>query len=225
MNWIPPESETDWQESLSAYLDNELSPEERRALEERLATDGRRAEQLRVLRETSEVLQAWRVETPPPDPAFVRELHKAMEKPVAMRHRRQFLTIFMPAQRWAFSAMIFLAGIVAGVGGLTFVQELSAPRPAKSESRPSQTASPRPDALNIPISPAQAEAIRHELCANDMKNRMIQELEQRDWQKARETLEYFVREYPDSKALRELRENDLLRRIDRQYPIHIAERN
>ena len=79
MTWKPPESEDAWLECLSAYLDGEMSVEDRRALEKVIETDPQRAEQLHALRQTSRLLEEWDVDAPEPQPAFLQQLDRTAE--------------------------------------------------------------------------------------------------------------------------------------------------
>jgi anti-sigma factor RsiW len=226
MNWMPPETEEGWQECLSAYLDGELEPEERRALEAHLAADPRRNEQLQSLRGLSRVLGEWSVEAPAPDPKHLRELCGALEERVERRPGGwswlSSLTGWGP--RWAFQAAIFLLGVLAGIVGPRLIGHPSGmgQPPAGREIASAPIARNEGAGLNAAISPDQADQLAREVKANGLRDSVIQGLDKNDWQTARQAFETLRRQYPDSGALRELEKNESLRWIKKQ--LVVAER-
>lgn len=123
MTWRPPESEREWQECLSAYLDDEMEPEGRHALEEYLKEDAVRASQLEELRGLSSVLQEWRVDAPEPEPGFRHKMADALEGR-AKRTRRTWLG-WLPAglrPRWQLNLVALLLCVSLGATGVLLLR-------------------------------------------------------------------------------------------------------
>jgi len=218
MTWKPPETEAGWQECLSAYLDDELGAEEARTLEVWLASDARRAEQLEALRGLSRVLREWSLEAPAPDPAHLRELRQALAE---RGPRRAWAWAAWPdfsgwRPRWAFQTAIFLLGVLVGVAGPRMIARpgaLSAPA-----GRAVASAAPAPrEELGLAISPRQSEQLAREVRAGGLRDAVMQGLDKQDWQTAREALDKLRQQYPDSQALRELKKDPSLRRLENQW--------
>jgi anti-sigma factor RsiW len=223
MNRKRPQTEEAWTELLSAYLDGELEADERRALESWLAEEPARARQMEELRRVGGLLQEWTVEAPEPDPALVR----ALIAPPA-RRRRPEAGKWGAAMFWFLRvpglahAAIFLLGMLVGIGAMQARQrthEISlaparAEAPAQTPERESQVAALAGPGESIP--PGQADRIWREVQAGNLKNRVMTRMNQGDFREAVKAWRELNEKYPDSGALRQLRERPAVRQLAQQ---------
>lgn len=222
MTWKPPKTEEDWQECLSAYLDDELAPEARRGLEACLDANPRRAEQLKSLRGLSQLLREWTVEVPAPKPDPLRELCGALEGRGTRRDEGRAVRAPFAGWglRWALGTVgtaLFLAGVLVGVMGPRLLGRVGAPGPLGGAQPAITAAAPRSEGLEIAMSPGQAEQLAREVKAAGLKDTVIRGLDKQDWRMAQEAFETLRRRYPDSQALRELQKDESLQKLGQQF--------
>ena len=216
MSWKPPESEKAWQEYLTAYLDGELEPDERRAFEQYLETDGDRAKQLQEMRRLSDVLQEWRVEVPEPNPSLAREVEKILKRETGGARKSWFGSFSEGLKvRWAFQAAVFLVGVLTGVLGGPLVQRAGFP------AKPGETIPPAPptviqtEVVNITISPAQANGLLREVQAGNLKERVISQMRSGNWEEARAAYKSLRDTFSDTLVFRELQKDSRLVQSER----------
>ena len=192
MNWKKPETENEWEEYLSAYMDGELSPDEKSGLEELLESNPEQAARLEKLKKTSRFLQEWEIDTPVPGAAFIREIRSQAspeENFSLISCFRQFkLQRAVPS---------FLAGMVVGILAITFINR-------DSGTVIFYKAEPEYVTSKYSISPAQADKLLTEVYAEGLKERMLNELKQQNIEAAFEVYKTLKEKYPDSQALEAL---------------------
>ena len=207
MIWKPPETEEAWQECLSAYLDGEMTLEEKNALENHLLKNPARAEQLEELRKLDSLLPQWGIEVQPPDKTFEEHL-------LATGRRGRSREVDSPRHiltpwklNWGFHAAVFLAGVF--VGGMImsmFIKTGEAPSRAESHPQILATSIPAEKTSSI-ISDSQAEVLLKEISASQIKDKMMDEVRKSNWEQATALYKSLKEQYPDTKACKDL-END-----------------
>ncbi len=217
MSWKPPDSEQAWLECLSAYLDYEINDEGRRALEQVLETDPRRAEQLRALRETARLLQEWEVGAPEPQPGFLQQLDRIAEDEsagcLARFHDGWFRKMSF---RWQFQAALFALGVLTGILGTIMVlggrsAQSGALAPVQAQGTTHLAASRQA------ISPSQAEDLLREGAANGIKAEVVREIRRRNWETAALAYEKLLIEYADTSVVANLERDREVRLLKKLY--------
>jgi len=217
--WHPPETEEAWQECLSAYLDDELADEERRALEDHLSRDEARAAQLETLRRASGLLRAWQVEAPEPDPSFRRNLEKTLGERTRIEsvpeHKKRSAGAFL---RLALRAALFAAGVLTGVAGTLLIGE----RPDSRRQEIAQVLTPSSPTVeivaeNLSIAPSQAERLLRAMQANGMKAQVVKELQEENWTSALGTAWELYRKHGDELSPQDFPREELRRLMEKQY--------
>jgi hypothetical protein len=211
MNWKPPESEHDWDEVLSSYLDGELSGEEEETLEGLLEKEPERRVQLEGLREASTCLRQWKVEVPEPDAGFLNRLDETRRRREGeARSKRTALSGWFGNLRPAFQTGLFAFGVFVGVLSTLSVQRFS---PSPLEPGIATSAKPEDDGAGTPepslVSPEQGRELLREVEAGNLVQRIVGHLRGRDWAEAAATYLELKKEYSNTLALDQL---------DRDYP-------
>jgi hypothetical protein len=204
MTWTPPKTEQDWDETLSAFIDEEFSPEDQKRIEEYLASSPLQTQQLRRLKGTSSLLSTWRVEVPESDADFVREFERSQEIEDQTPQTEGFgSSVRNQTIRWAFQSALFATGVLVGIVGTVLVKsEDSLPLSADTEYSPPQTT------VNVFVSPSQAETLLQETAASELVAQVKFRLREQEWGKAVAIYEDLMRKYPETLAASEL-EKDL----------------
>jgi anti-sigma factor RsiW len=201
MTWQQPETDQEWLECLSAYMDGELDDDEARAVAAALESNPERAAQLRTLRETRALMPAWDVDAPEPPPALLRRLEHA-DTPA--RPVRRFMPLRVQLQ-----AALFLVGLFSGIAGtLLYVRVSDVPG--------AHTASPPVVHVTVAeptISPQQAEVLMREVSAEGIKGDLLRQIRGRDWGAATETYGRLVEEYGDTSVVKALAEDRAVQRL------------
>jgi len=212
MTWKPPENEKAWQECLSAYLDGEMPPEERRELEQYLQKDAGRAAQLEELQRLSGVLSEWGITAPEPDPAFENKIRTHVTQNTS-RAKYFSLNIIIPWKfRWAAHAAIFLLGVLVGALFMSiFLMNLmkesgSFSPPGNIHAQRQVPAAPPETSLAI-ISSSQADALLREISAAQLKDQLMEQIGRKNWDQASSLYRSLSDRYRDTKVFKEL-END-----------------
>ena len=215
MSWKPPESEEEWQISLSAYLDGEMEPDERRTMEEYLESDRDRMEQLEMLRRTSHLLREWHVDIPDPDPTYVRDLRSEFESRSIQSQRSRFTRRFpVPALRWAVHAAAFLVGVGTGAMGLHFVANPAVPPKQELEIVRMPTVIVKPDVVNVTVSPGQAEGLLREVIAGNLRGQILEHARRRNWEGAVSVYQSLRETYSDTDVFRDLQQDQQLQQLE-----------
>jgi hypothetical protein len=167
------------------------------------------------------------VEAPAPEPRHMRELRDALAEGTP-RRALLWRDVFMGRKpRWALQAALFLLGVLVGIVGPRLIGRPGGmpPAPGGREVASVSAVPPEglPEGLNVAISPDQADQLAREVKADGLKDTVLQGLNKRDLQSARQAFETLRRQYPDSQALRELEKNEELRWLRRQ--LVVAERS
>lgn len=175
MTWNKPNTEDDWNEWISAYIDGELNDQDRRALESALAANPKRAEQVAAWRAMSVALEEWRVEEEPPTPAFLYALEKVERQP---RRKERRPAAGLGWRRLGFQGALFLLGAVCGIAvTLAVVHPANPEKDSDSETalvaEDIALASSRPT-----ISAGQAERLLQEVEAQKLKAQAIDAVRQ-----------------------------------------------
>lgn len=194
MVWKTPQTEQEWSESMSAYLDGEMSAEDRAALETVLQTDPERFEQLEAYRQTSSILQGWTVDAPEPSPAFLRQIQQA-EREKQEPFWKRFL---FPNIQW----LQFTMGVVTGVFALAVVQYAIHPNET-SNAAPGGAQTGALPVYNVFISQNQAENLMGEVTAAGLVAQMKTQLRNGQWNEAASTYQTLLDDHSDAKAFLE----------------------
>ncbi|HIJ74304.1 MAG TPA: hypothetical protein HPP83_09410, partial [Candidatus Hydrogenedentes bacterium] len=211
--WKPPESEDAWAECLSAYLDGELSPEERQGLERRLELEPARAVQLRGLKAMSEALRLWHIEAPEADPAFVGQCERVLaDREQVLTAQTERCRPFFSRFRWQAQAALFLLGALTGITGTLLCVWARGGQPAQHPAAFSRVLV-QPVIVMSAVSPQQAQGLFREVAAEDLKRAMLDNLHAARWDAALETYETLRTEYGDTAAAREMGLDPTLRRL------------
>jgi hypothetical protein len=122
---------------------------------------------------------------------------------------------------WPVAAVLFIAGMLAGVGGMKMMQRnqtlvVRVEQPAHPAGA-AQVALAEPEPEMPAISAAQAEALRREMQASALRDRILRALDRRDYAAAARDYRQLWENYRGSAALRQLGENPLLRRAAEQF--------
>ena len=199
MKWKTPVTEYEWEEYLSAYMDGELSGEEKTELDKLLESSPERASRLEELRKTSGFLKEWEIDTPVPEATFIREVRNQ----AAPEEKFNFISWFrsFKLQRVVPS---FLAGMVVGILTITFMNR---------DDRTIILYKPEPEYVTAKhsISPSQADVLLTEVYAEGLKEKILNKLKQQNIKAAFEVYKTLKAKYPDSQALKNLSENRRLR--------------
>jgi len=216
MTWKPPESEEAWQECLTAYLDGEMEPDERHALELYLERDIDRAKQLHEMRRLSDVMQEWRVDAPAPTPAFARRIEKFQEEEAGRARQSWFGRCFAGARfRWVFHTAVFLVGVLTGVLGRPLMHRAGLSAETNEPLPLVPAAVTRPEAVNIAISPAQANGLLREVQAGNLRERVIGQMRNGNWEEARATYKSLRDAFSDTLVFQELQKDTRLSKSER----------
>lgn len=199
MTWKIPETEEAWEEYLSAYMDGELSGEEKCKLEELLKSNPDQAARLEELRKTSGFLQEWEIDTPVPEATFIREIRNQ-----AAPEENFNLISWLRSFKLQRVVPSFLAGMVVGILTITFMNR---------DDRTIILYKPEPEYVTskYSISPNQADVLLTEVYAEGLKEKMLDELKQQNIKEALEVYKTLKAKYPDSQVLKELSKNRKLR--------------
>jgi anti-sigma factor RsiW len=212
-----PESGSDlWRERLSAYVDDEIPPEEREAVEKAVASDSDRAAELRSLQDLSRALQAWKVEALEPPGDLAREIEavragsgpgKAAETSFAslLEGGRRLPPPLLP--RWATQAAVFCLGVLTGVAGIAAWR----PEPPSGSHRrigasPAEGTAP-PPVVNVFITSSQAEGLLREVAAEEMGKDLMDSVRAGKGDRAIKIWQDLLRQYADTRAAKALAED------------------
>jgi anti-sigma factor RsiW len=216
MSWKPPESEEAWQECLTAYLDGEMEPDDCHALELYLEKDSDRAKQLHEMRRLSDVMQEWRVEAPEPNLSFIREIEKVQEKETGRVRTTRFASLFAGARfRWAFHTAVFLVGVLTGVLGGPLMQRAGVSAKPNEPLSLAPATVIRPEVVNIAISPTQADGLLREVQAGNLRERVISQMKNGNWEEARATYKSLRDAFSDTLVFQELQKDTRLSKSER----------
>ena len=190
----PAYSDEQWNELLSACVDDELGVDEAKELNDLLTRHPERAHQLDELRRLQGIAHHWRIAGAPP---FVPPAAQTSAKTRNLGQRTRI---------WGAMAATFLLGILLG----TFV----APGPGAPRSAmmtPSQVTpgiTPSPANLDTP-----AERLLDEARAGELRAQLAEHLQQGDWQSALGIYEKIVSTYPATRVANELKVDGRMRRL------------
>lgn len=189
MTWRPPQSETEWQEALSAYVDGELPPEDARGVEAACAAEPLRASQLESLRATRAMLQAWNPDTPPPAPDFLAELSAARRTSSGRGIRKARI----PVPRILSYAAVALIGIAIGaLGSQAFRVERNHPAGIAPPNIISTT--------RISADAQRAESLMREVRAESLRGKLVALMSARDWAQASSAYDDLISAWGDTDA-------------------------
>ncbi len=201
MTWKPPATELEWEECLSAYLDDELERDTAAALEAHLEHDAVRAAQLEALRKTSALLQTWTVDAPPPDDVLRAKMaknrvSKRLGEGTALRFRGT----------WRLAAA-FAMGVIAGAWMMGW-QRTPPPNP---EVRVVEQSPSTESTSTVPQ--AQANVVFKEVEAAALTQRIRQAAREGRWKNALEGLERMDTQYAGTEAAHDFAKEPVARRI------------
>ena len=220
MSWKPPESEVAWDEALSAYLDGELSDQERRGVEKALEKDARLSARLETYRSLSGLLRESRVEAAEPDGAFVREWKGVYEEGRRPVPARRPMAHVRPV--W-FRALSYAAILCIGIFLGAFADDLAKDRQIaapKETPTPSSPMTIRVVSATPAISPRQAANLIRENEAENLKNEVLKNIKRSEWKGAWAAGWKLGKEYSDTLNMDDLDGMDrdgVVRYIRRQY--------
>ena len=208
MVWKTPQTEQEWSECLSTYLDGEMNAEDRAALEAALRTDPERFAQLEAYRQTSSVLQGWNVDAPEPSPAFMRQIQEADRE-----KREPFWKRFLfPNIQW----FQFSMGVVTGVFALAIVQYVNQPS-ATLSTTPVNTQNGAQPVYNVFISQNQAESLMGEVTAAGLVSQMKTQLRNGQWDEAASTYQTLLDDHSDAKAFVEIKNSPAVQTFIKKF--------
>jgi len=225
MNWKPPESENEWAECLSAYLDGELPVEERRAVESHIESNPERATQLAELERTMAALREWDVDAPEPPQALWSHIED-VEREIGWREKPRPRGTAFPVRSlpWLLTAAVFLIGIFSGVLGTLLVlgpetPDITLPPQAHPGEDEMVLAETSPS-----ISANQAEDLFREVTATGIKDDLVSKIRRRDWKGAWAVYKRLVRDYHDTTAVARLDEDRDVRFFKKLSPEPVGDR-
>lgn len=208
MAWKIPQTEEQWMECLSSYLDGEMNVEDRAALEIHLQSDRERSQQLEEYQQTSALLQGWGVEAPEPNPAFLRQLKK-MEREKRDPFWKRYL---FPNMNW----VPFSAGAIAGVFALLLAQNtlfLAKPPGVSSGNAPEKSQ----PVYNVFISQNQAENLMGEVTACGLAAQIKTQLRNNQWEEAGATYQLLQKNYAETKAFLDVKNTPAVQTFIQKY--------
>jgi hypothetical protein len=208
MVWKIPQTEEQWSECLSAYLDGEMNEDGRAELEIHLLTDPERSRQLEEYRRACALLQGWGVDVPEPNPAFLRQLKK-LEREKREPFWKRYL---FPNMNW----VPFSAGVAVGACALLFAQSsivFSKPPGVSANDVPGKSQ----PVYNIFISQNQAENLMGEVTASGLTAQMKTQLRNNQWEAAAATYQLLLKNYPDTKAFLEVKNAPAVQTFVQKY--------
>jgi len=200
MNWKPPETEAEWDECLSAYMDGELDAVASAALEAHLESDVQRAQQLEALRQTSAMLQSWAVDAPAPS----TELRASLTD----RRRDQPRRIPVPLRSLARLAAAFALGALAGGWAMRSDDSATSNVPHAQVVQPPVSAP-----AEFTVSQDRADVVFKEVEAAALTQRIQQDARQGRWKNAVQGLERMKTQYAETEAAVTFTKNPMARRI------------
>ena len=198
MAWKMPQTEEEWMEYLSAYLDGELPFEERMALEEYLRNNPEQMQRLQGYQQMSSLLRAWTVTVPDPNPSFVKRMAQDTE------YREKPSTIWqwlgVPTFQWG----QFASGMIVGIFSLLILQAYLPIKTAQilSTSMPPANATP---VYNFHLSQEQAENLLQEVTAKGMVVELKTLILNRNWSQAAQAYQLLQENYANTKAFIEVK--------------------
>ncbi len=198
MAWKMPQTEEEWMEYLSAYLDGELPFEERKALEEYLQNNPEQMRRLQGYQQMSSLLRAWTVRVPDPNPSFVKRMAQETE------YREKPSTIWqwlgVPTFQWG----QFASGMIVGIFSLLILQAYLPIKTAQilSTSMPPANATP---VYNFHLSQEQAENLLQEVTAKGMVVELKTLILNRNWSQAAQAYQLLQENYANTKAFIEVK--------------------
>lgn len=192
MTWKTPETEEAWEECLSAYVDGEMSSDDRTELENILKSDPKRATQLEDLKKTSSLLREWKIDAPLPDAAFISEVRNQ-----AGQKRNSTLASWFRSFKVQHALPSFIIGVLVGI----LIVNQNVEPAVESETKPEQKVS------EYSISSSQTDELLEEVDAQALKGKILNELKHRNIATAFETYKELEAKYPESQALKSLNEN------------------
>ena len=204
MTWQKPDTDEEWRDALSAYLDNELGPEDRAGLEAALKQEPRWACELAELRWVRTTLQSWTVDAPE---SARRELIQNLQKQPAVPTKVAQSDPRRGNFRVAFAS--FAGGVALGAVAMMALM-VSLPNSNLPAPNMSNVSSPE-----VRVSEAQADAILREVAAGKLKQAVLKHQQERNWSAAEQAFGELQRDFAGSVALRELEYSDALRPLAR----------
>lgn len=204
MIWKPPETEQEWQECLSAYLDGELSTDEKTALENHLKNNPERTEQLAELRKLGSLLPQWEMQIPQPDKAFQEKLLATMQRPKSWKEIFPRSIVLSWKLRLVLHAAVFLLGICVGAILMNMIGKTG--EGFSIHKTPSKTTLQSIPAEKTPgiISDSQAKALLKEIDAEQLKEKMMDQIKRQNWDQASTIYKSLREQYSDTKAWKDL---------------------
>jgi anti-sigma factor RsiW len=190
MTWRTPQTEAEWQEALSAYVDDELPSEDARGVEAACAADPLRGSQLESLRATRAMLQAWNPDAPSPTPDFLAELSAIRRSSTGRRTRKARI----PVLRILSYAAVALVGIAIGAVGS---QALRVDRNNRAAIAPPDMVS---TATPVSVDADRAESLMREVRAESLKGKLVTLMTARDWTQASNAYDDLVTAWGDTDA-------------------------
>jgi anti-sigma factor RsiW len=207
MNWKPPETEKDWQECLSAYLDGEMNPEEKTELERFLRENPERLKQLDELRNLGALLPQWEIHAPSPDKVFEEKILPVIKQKKTRERDFTFRTHFPWDLRWVFQTAIFLLGVFIGGVLMSMIGKTGRTSSRVQAQSQIQVRSALEEKSYTIISDSQAEALLNEITAEHLKNQLSEQIKRQNWEQASSLYKALREQYRDTKAWKGL-END-----------------
>lgn len=201
MTWKIPETEEEWEECLSAYMDGELSPDEKTEMEKTLKKNPDRFVQLEIMKKTSGFLKKWEIKAPLPDTSFIRELRNQAEPEKSFK-------IFAWLKNMRFRTILpsFAVGLFAGIFFMSVFN-------SNSTSQNYVVTASKYTEPEYKLSQRQTNELFSEMGAEMLKVKMLDELNKRNIEAALKTYKKLENKHPESSALKELKGNRKLRFI------------
>ena len=156
------------------------------------------------------------MEAPEPNLSFIREIEKVQEKETGRARTARFAGLFAgPRFRWAFHTTVFLVGVLAGVLGGPLMQRAGVSTKPNEPLSLVPAAVTRPEAVNIAISPAQADGLLREVQAGNLRERVISQMKNGNWEEARATYKSLRDAFSDTLVFQELQKDTRLSKSER----------
>jgi hypothetical protein len=211
MSWKQPQSEQEWQECLSAYLDGEMTEAEKRGFSEYLKKNPARNEELRQLEELRDTLGEWKIDHPDAERAFDKitaQLDESSSVHDKIPTRGNFNILF---QRWVLRAAIFTVGVLTGILIMSKSHQEN-PMNVEYPTTRVQSAFPRQSAHvhDMGLSSEQVDSLMREVAAETLITQIREDIRKRHFNDATRALEQLYARYSTTHAVKEFEKDSII---------------
>ena len=199
-------------ELLSAYIDGEMSQEEKEKFNDLLKIDKKLAYYHEKFQKISGMLQELEVEVPEPEQKFIEKFEN---KKTSTNAIKLFFKDYI--YKWQFQTAVFLTGFFLGIFSMYLLNPTSKIIPSNQISKKTESES---TVVNIYISPNQAEDLLKEVTATGLKDEITLQIKNNNWKEAAATYKTLLRDYSGTHAVKEMENSREINMLKNQFHIN-----